>query len=535
MKHLFCTGLILPFLILGLLRADEPQKHEAARKNRPAASLIRISPETTRFTGPLRSDGTLDCAGALDRMLRQGVTPANNAAVPFWQATGPKGVPAEIRKEFFQQLQMEQPPEQGEHFLCLWEFLNQEREREKDPSESRRDEAYRQLEEAQKQPWAREDYSIIARWIRQNEKPMSILQEASRRPKYYQPMISKDGDLFVGSLISDMQVFRDYGCCLLCRAMMKIHEDKIPEAWEDILTWHRWARLYGSSPMLVTSGLGRGFDYDALRAGAILAANAPFSRSQAQKCLADIESLTPFPPLSRVCDRGQRLELVDIALDLAEKRPALEKIKRFMNKELVALAGDAKIDWNATLRYCQNSLDHVVKELDQPTVAQLMQTWNALCKESPKGKYPPLNPADRLSEKDRKLADLLIQGVGIPSPGTKMAVGLFPLIRGETQRQLTRLALALSAYKTEKGAYPDDLSALAPRYLPDLPPDPCTGGPWHYRRQGEGFVLYSVGQNQKDDGGKNYLADNNYHPPEDHAATKEEISADDIAIRTPSK
>ncbi|HLJ57486.1 MAG TPA: hypothetical protein VKT77_20780 [Chthonomonadaceae bacterium] len=36
---------------------------------------------------------------------------------------------------------------------------------------------------------------------------------------------------------------------------------------------------------------------------------------------------------------------------------------------------------------------------------------------------------------------------------------------------------------------------------PTPPHDPFTSQPLHYRRDGQGFVLYSVGQDLKDDGG----------------------------------
>jgi len=35
-----------------------------------------------------------------------------------------------------------------------------------------------------------------------------------------------------------------------------------------------------------------------------------------------------------------------------------------------------------------------------------------------------------------------------------------------------------------------------------VPIDPFTGKPLVYRREGEGFIVYSLGTNQKDDGGR---------------------------------
>jgi hypothetical protein len=49
---------------------------------------------------------------------------------------------------------------------------------------------------------------------------------------------------------------------------------------------------------------------------------------------------------------------------------------------------------------------------------------------------------------------------------------------------------------------PDSLAALAPRFLETLPADLIDGQPLRYRKESAGgFILYSVGWNQKDDGG----------------------------------
>jgi hypothetical protein len=61
------------------------------------------------------------------------------------------------------------------------------------------------------------------------------------------------------------------------------------------------------------------------------------------------------------------------------------------------------------------------------------------------------------------------------------------------------VATQLRAWKVQHGSYPDTLDALAS--AAPLPLDPFSGAAYHYRREGDGFVLYSVGPNRKDDGG----------------------------------
>lgn len=64
------------------------------------------------------------------------------------------------------------------------------------------------------------------------------------------------------------------------------------------------------------------------------------------------------------------------------------------------------------------------------------------------------------------------------------------------------LACALERYRLAHGQFPDALDELAPDFISKLPQDVITGAPYKYRSNKGSFVLYSVGWNEIDDGGK---------------------------------
>jgi hypothetical protein len=68
-------------------------------------------------------------------------------------------------------------------------------------------------------------------------------------------------------------------------------------------------------------------------------------------------------------------------------------------------------------------------------------------------------------------------------------------------------ACALERFRSANGSYPETLEQLVPLFLDKAPVDVCHGQPLRYRwvRDRE-FLLYSVGWNQKDDGGTRLLA-----------------------------
>ena len=62
--------------------------------------------------------------------------------------------------------------------------------------------------------------------------------------------------------------------------------------------------------------------------------------------------------------------------------------------------------------------------------------------------------------------------------------------------------LAVRNYEAEKGGLPQTLNELVPKYLPFLPKDDFSGNDFIYRPQTNGYLLYGVGSDGKDDGGK---------------------------------
>lgn len=82
--------------------------------------------------------------------------------------------------------------------------------------------------------------------------------------------------------------------------------------------------------------------------------------------------------------------------------------------------------------------------------------------------------------------------------------------------RLAKTAVALERYRfAHQNRYPDSLNALVPEYLPTVPEDIFADSPPQYRRRGEGYVLYSIGSDRKDDGGskENDVVFEIIHPP----------------------
>ncbi len=103
---------------------------------------------------------------------------------------------------------------------------------------------------------------------------------------------------------------------------------------------------------------------------------------------------------------------------------------------------------------------------------------------------------------EEALADIPASQV-LLSKGQAKAEALAAAHRDQSMAEigLFRVVLGLKAYKYERGVYPDSLEKLKETLDWQLPEDPFTGNDFVYRRQADGFKLYSWGSDLEDDGG----------------------------------
>ena len=107
----------------------------------------------------------------------------------------------------------------------------------------------------------------------------------------------------------------------------------------------------------------------------------------------------------------------------------------------------------------------------------------------------------------------------------------FSLVRNQAQSALLRTALALHAYSKENGAPPRSLDQLVPRYLRRPPPDPfALGKPLQLRLRGRNpYVLYSIGPDGRDNGGRAIVSPDRYVPSGQNNRVSETSLGDIVA------
>jgi hypothetical protein len=92
----------------------------------------------------------------------------------------------------------------------------------------------------------------------------------------------------------------------------------------------------------------------------------------------------------------------------------------------------------------------------------------------------------------------LLPSMFVPNSGRALKA----VARHQTAINQAALVCALERYRMSEGSYPSTLNALVPDLISELPHDLITGEPLVYRVADKTrFLLYSVGWNERDDGG----------------------------------
>ena len=223
----------------------------------------------------------------------------------------------------------------------------------------------------------------------------------------------------------------------------------------------------------------------------------------------------------------------DMADAVAELRhePWMKARQRFIS--------DSALNWDDVLRHFNAWYDRIVAACDKPTYAERCEAFDATTVELRHLSDQVMKRASAADQTGLKISamsvseQLAILELGECLNGLPPAAWLKPSRKPHSS--LAHLALSLAEFRNDHRTYPKALTELSPKYVAEVPRDPFSDANLIYKPVADGYSLYSVGPNGKDDGGLRLHAEHCDDVSEDESATEEEKSSDDIAIRMPPK
>lgn len=528
MHRIMFAVVVVAHLPLGLAEGAEP-----ALVNRAAAIGLRFGPDTTVVDGPLSADGLPDYVGALNDRLSAGVSREENFWVLMWPALGnaERSSPAFIRA-VEERLGISIAPEPrllDPVRMAGFEYSQPEGTKISD-----------QQGVAAQRPWTREEFPQITRWVDAHAAILEEVHAACQRPKAFAPMIASvtgEPGLMVGILLPHVQALRAVARVQSSRAMLRLGEGDVEGAWQDLLDLHRIAGHCERGPTLIEALVGYAIRNIAAQpmghwvARSGLSAEALAQRQAVLQPLLKTNSLAGSIDCERfmyldtvVCLLSGRmtsrevLNLLEPSLNVIgspgdESAAAMNDLRtaRQMVYQLLVLGSDV----NETLRYGNRMYDDLVAALRQPTHAERRKLLDAI---------------DDRVQRDGALsrdagalvaAYLLSSREQVRQMPARVLTGLLMPAITQVENAQTRVdayaailnaAFAVQSHFATQGEVPLSLQEIAGSNAATWI-DPFTNAPVLMKVDERGLVLYSVGQNGQDDGGRYYGEGENSDDP----------------------
>ena len=478
---------------------------------------ITVSKETTYITEPLAEDGLPDYEAYLLEKGFEGITHEDNAAVILWQVLWSEECDEPEYHLVLESLGINDVPK---HEQCLmpmdhkklrtrvaeWlceryskqtgrEFPEEFQDKEEFLAGIRGEAVESAIDETWSRPWTSEQLPPMAQWATENQRQLDMLIEASKRPRYFSPsptfLNGKCNGLIV-ALLPMVQAVRGGASALNARAMLNLGEERIEEAWQDILACYRLSRLTAQGWHLVHHLVAIEIDGMANDRTIALLHYGKLNPEQARQIMQELRELPELPKSTNILNTGERLACLDSIITIATGRD-----NGLIDEDI----GWSKsiVDWDYVLREGNELYDQIVEVAAIDDRMLRKQRASELSEELEKRTQPKSNISLFISRQRRSelMADMMI---GSMCPATESVFTAED--RAFVRRELVKTAAALAVYRAEHGEYPQQLSEMVPEVLPALPLDPFSDKPLIYEKKNDGgYLLYSVFINGRDDGG----------------------------------
>lgn len=518
---------------------------------------VVVSRETTFITGPLRPDGLPDYAAHVLHLAGRGTPPEDNAAVAVLHATWPMGLDAAQLAAVCQELGIpDTPPDVAPLVLAyddeelksrlgdLLGPLPQPSPSQADPASERRREVGGMIDRSLAASWRAEDCPPLADWVARSSPALDLVVVGAARPRYFMPpadlLTAGPGRPLLTDAVADIQTLRDVTRAFATRAMLHAGEGRPADAWRDIHAIHRLSRLLAPPDRggfmlthLVSVAIGataNGLTLELLQAPHLTAGQVATIRR-------DLEALPPRAAAAAALTL-ERIGGLDVAALLSRSRR--EEWAELV--DLPAAGLRTSLDVNVVLRELNSYYDRIDAAARLPDRAAREQA----CVELEAGLIDRVGTGGpgRLAawwlrmatSRSARSADVAARLLCVLGPAIQSYLDACD--RAGVEFDLLRVAAALAEYRVRglggPGApYPDDLDALVPDVLAELPRDPFLGGPLAYERRGDGYLLYAVGTNGIDEGGTSADIVKGEWQPEDPTGSGPKYGLDNV-IRVPT-
>ncbi|MDA0832578.1 MAG: hypothetical protein O2955_00515 [Planctomycetota bacterium] len=347
---------------------------------------------------------------------------------------------------------------------------------------------------------------VIREWVADNRPALARWKQGTEKPDF---LIQQPKDLHFGLLIPDVQAFREIARLSQLEWSRLLIEGNVAEAWIGIRTLYRSSRQFVRHGTPMQRMLGAVYLAISIKGLEDLTQHPATTETMLHEILDEVHRTyrqTPPKSVFVKCDYWEYQNLLkkpDEVAGILKPGKKDTPVERLLVWFVVKFGFEPQMAQRLAPHFYARTLD----QIDLPVKDR--QPWTGtltMFSPDPKQSYPAgiLSPTE--------INEFYMQSI-LARSSLRSCDGMDQTcLREESRQYAVELWLALQIYERQNGKYPDTLSELvAADIIDSLPVDPFsrTGASMQYRRDGDGAIIWGVGENYIDDGGLIGIAVNN--------------------------
>ncbi|MBW2037743.1 MAG: hypothetical protein JRI41_09755 [Deltaproteobacteria bacterium] len=343
-----------------------------------------------------------------------------------------------------------------------------------------------------------EQKQVIEEWLGDNSQALELVIAGTRKTHYWQKYKGKE---IVSVLMPNLAEFRKLDKALRWRAWLSAEQGHYEDAFGDMKSCYRLGQHLRGDKILIEQLVGIAIEALAVQTVRDILSEYEVDSAILAALQKDLEQITAGEDFT-VSMRAERLFMYDeIQRCFTEDYfgrghlywPRLQQICGF-----TGFRGFVNADfYDVLVQIGHVFFTHPNKRESREMANRLYSYWETMA-----GKSPAQIQAERIDIEEEAME--IIRGnifLEILTPALAKVIEVSYRLSADVKS--TMMIISILRYRHDKNNYPEDLDELiAANYLKKLPMDPFSDKPLVYKKTDDSFMLYSVGRNFKDDGGR---------------------------------
>ncbi len=348
---------------------------------------------------------------------------------------------------------------------------------------------------------SKEELTLLKQWLSDNANTIGFFKQASEKPYCWWKRQAKDNVVWA-ILMPELAKLKDITKIMVWQAKLKAYDGHTEEAFDDLLVCYRTGTHFKGPHILIEQLVGIAIQVLAVKDMRMILCNQKVDSQSLKNLQAKLEDLVAGDTYvisyedEKFCAKDfiQRC-YTDNGRGSGHMIPGQLKILDF---ELFPGSQGSQSEPMLYLAMALVSANRseISREFDK--FYSTDEDWAA---KTPWQLHKENVDLEIGFDKWSSLKKVRYWPVEVFMPGVAKVNARAYRIKADTYATLA--IIAILRYKQDKGAFPSTLDDLIQAdYLKQLPMDPWSDKPLVYKRTTDGFMLYGVGYNSKDDSGK---------------------------------